>query len=371
MKKRVLLIGVGLIGGSLALAIKKKHNVEMIGFDVHLENSKLAKQLEVIDDYTEDIQSEAEQADLIILATPVEETIKLLEEFTNYTFKEDVMITDVGSTKAHILEKAKSLIGKGVTFIGGHPMAGSHKSGVGSSKSHLFENAFYVLTALPQTPKKSVEKLQDWLSGTKANFQLMDPDEHDHVTGVISHFPHVIAASLVRQVKSHGHRNDLVNRMAAGGFRDITRIASSSPSMWRDIVRHNRSIILSLMDEWETEMSTVKKMIARGETKEIYQYFHSAKKYRDSMPTGKKGAILSFYDLYVDVADDVGVISDVTSILAKEKISITNIRIIEAREDVYGVLRVSFRSDEDRCTSKSLFGRLSLSNIYDDVGGLR
>ncbi|MCF6411957.1 prephenate dehydrogenase [Pseudalkalibacillus salsuginis] len=352
MERRVLLIGVGLIGGSLALAIKKEHDVRVIGYDPNEENCKLAKSLEVIDDHTSDLQSEAEQADLIILAAPVEETIKLLDNFKDYQFKQNVIITDVGSTKVHIVNKAEQLNDKGVTFIGGHPMAGSHKSGVGSAKLHLFENAFYVLTIFPKTPEEQVDALKDWLKGTKANFQIMEPEEHDLVTGIISHFPHVMAASLVRQVKSHAHRNEHVTRLAAGGFRDITRIASSSPSMWRDIVRHNRHILLSLLDEWEKEMEGVKRLVARGNSEEIYDYFVSAKKYRDSMPTGSKGAILAFHDLYIDVADHVGVISDVTTILAEAKISITNIRIIEAREDVFGVLRLSFHSEEDRQQAK-------------------
>ncbi|WP_261134792.1 prephenate dehydrogenase [Bacillus sp. Marseille-Q3570] len=353
MKRRVLLVGVGLIGGSLALAIKKEHQVKIIGYDPNEENCMLAKRLEVIDDYTSELQTEAEQADLIILAAPVEETIKLLDEFRHYQFKQNVIITDVGSTKVNIVKKAEQLYDKGVTFIGGHPMAGSHKSGVGSAKVHLFENAFYVLTVFKKTTVGQVNKLKDWLKGTKANFQMMEPEEHDLVTGIISHFPHVMAASLVRQVKSHAHRNEHVTRLAAGGFKDITRIASSSPSMWRDIVRHNRQILLSLLDEWGKEMESVKRLVARGDGDEIYDYFLSAKKYRDAMPTGSKGAILAFHDLYIDVADHVGVISDVTTLLAKEKISITNIRIIEAREDVYGVLRLSFRSDEDRQQAKA------------------
>ncbi|WP_408008834.1 prephenate dehydrogenase [Pseudalkalibacillus sp. A8] len=357
MKRRVLLIGVGLIGGSLALSIKKEHDVQIIGYDPNEENCKLAKSLEVIDDHSSDLQGEAEQADLIILAAPVEETIKLLDDFKDYQFKQNVIITDVGSTKVHIVRKAEQLYDRGVTFIGGHPMAGSHKSGVGSAKLHLFENAFYVLTIFPKTPVEQVDALKDWFKGTKANFQIMEPEEHDLITGIISHFPHVMAASLVRQVKSHAHRNEHVTRLAAGGFRDITRIASSSPSMWRDIVRHNRQTLLSLLDEWEKEMEGVKRLVARGDSEEIYDYFVSAKKYRDSMPTGSKGAILAFHDLYIDVADHVGVISDVTTILAEEEISITNIRIIEAREDVYGVLRLSFHSDEDRQQAKACLER--------------
>ncbi|MCF6139638.1 prephenate dehydrogenase [Pseudalkalibacillus berkeleyi] len=354
MNRRVLLIGVGLIGGSLALAIKKEHDATIIGYDLNEEECKLAKTLQVIDDYSIHLREEAEQADLIVFATPVEETLRLIEALNSFTLKPNVIITDVGSTKGNILKKAEPLQQKGVTFIGGHPMAGSHKSGVGSAKGHLFENAFYIFTLLPKTPNEKVVELKGWLKGTKANFQMMEADEHDLVTGVISHFPHVMAASLVRQVQDQAEKNDLIHRLAAGGFKDITRIASSSPSMWRDIIQHNQENILYLMDEWMIEMNEVRDLVAKGDRDRIYDYFSGAKQYRDAMPEGSKGAIRSFYDLYVDVLDQAGVISHITTILAEGNISITNIRIIEAREDVYGVLRISFRTDEDREKAKKI-----------------
>ncbi len=356
--KRVLLIGVGLIGGSLTLAIKKAHKeAQIIGYDLNEEQCKLAKSMNVIDEYSTDLKGEAKQADLIILGTPVEETLRLLEEFQDYDFKTGAIITDVGSTKVNIMKKAQSMLQEGVVFIGGHPMAGSHKSGVGSAKAHLFENAFYVLTLLPGTPEDKVDELKNWLSGTKGNVQVMDAEEHDHVTGVVSHFPHVIAASLVRQVKDQAGKNERISSLAAGGFRDITRIASSSPSMWRDIVQHNRYNILALLDGWMEEMKEVRSLVERNERSELYEYFAEAKAFRDDMPAGRKGAIRSFYDLYVDVVDQAGVISTVTTILADEAISITNIRIIEAREDVYGVLRLSFRTDDDRYRAKECLER--------------
>ncbi|MBS4176615.1 prephenate dehydrogenase [Lederbergia citrea] len=346
-KERVLLIGIGLIGGSVALAIKKEHNAIIIGYDVKLDNCQLAKKLQIIDDYTENFQEEALNADLIILACPVEKAEAFLEVLANLPLKRDVIISDVGSTKGRILEKAERSFNKEVAFIGGHPMAGSHKAGPGSARAHLFENAFYILTPSRNVKTEKIEKLKNWLRGTKANFITMDSSEHDLVTAVVSHFPHIVAASLVRQVENHASKNEHVNFLAAGGFRDITRIASSSPEMWRDIVRHNQSKLLSLLDEWMIEMNDVRHLIRDGDSDLIHDYFFGAKKYRDSLPVRAKGAIAAFYDLYVDILDRPGVISDITTILFQENISITNIRIIEAREDVYGVLRISFQTEQD------------------------
>ena len=127
------------------------------------------------------------------------------------------------------MNEAEALFSKEISFIGGHPMAGSHKTGVESAKAHLFENAFYILTPMNHVPNEHVEELKDWLKGTGSHFLVLNTEEHDYVTGIVSHFPHLIAAGLVKQVEKHAGDNPLIHQLAAGGFKDITRIASSSP----------------------------------------------------------------------------------------------------------------------------------------------
>ncbi|WP_077213795.1 prephenate dehydrogenase [Bacillus dakarensis] len=349
MKGRVFVIGLGLIGGSLALCIKKKHpHATIVGYDHNEEQCKLGKMLGVIDEIAESIPDQAVEADVILIATPVQVTEKIIEMLCQLPLKEDVIVSDAGSTKKEIVEKASCLKEKGITFIGGHPMAGSHKSGVTAAKDILFENAFYLLTPEDDIKRAQVEKLKEWLIGTKAKFLTIKPDEHDYLTGVISHFPHVIAASLVHQAERTSNQQELVTRLAAGGFRDITRIASSSPEMWRDISLHNKDVLLTLLNDWQDEMAKVSKMLIDENADEIFQYFYQAKRFRDEMPMREKGAIPAFYDLFVDIPDYPGVISEVTGYLAEENISITNIRIRETREGVYGILVISFQTEEDR-----------------------
>lgn len=355
MGKRVLIIGLGLIGGSLALAIKKEHqNCEIIGFDVDEEAGKLATSLQIIDRVSGDYKKEAEQADLIIIATPVQSAIEIIHELLTVPLKKEAIITDVGSTKQSIVSVGKDLLNKGVYFIGGHPMAGSHKTGVTASKERLFENAYYILTPTKDIPNSKVIQLLNWLRGTKAKFIELKPEEHDKFTGVINHLPHIVASALVHQTGEMGKDHPIISRLAAGGFRDITRIASSSPTMWRDILLHNKEILLTMLDDWSNLITHVKEMIQKEDGEAIYSFFNEAKVLRDQLPTGEKGALMSFNDLYVDVPDHPGAISDVTGILAEEKISITNIQIIEAREDIMGVLRLSFRSKEDLQHAKKL-----------------
>jgi prephenate dehydrogenase len=346
---RVFIIGLGLIGGSLALCIKENHpDSQVIGFDMDGHQVKLAKKLGIISDAAESIEAGAKDADLIIIATPVAASEKILELLAETELKKDVIVTDTGSTKGYITKKASCLTVKGIAFIGGHPMAGSHKSGVMAAKKILFENAFYLLTPAQGVSGDASEKLKEWLSGTKAKFLNVSGEEHDYLTGVISHFPHIIAASLVHQASQADKGNDLVTRLAAGGFRDITRIASSNPKMWRDILLHNRIVLLSLLENWQAEMERVSVMLKNADEELIFNYFNTAKRFRDGLPVSDRGAIPSFFDLFVDVPDYPGVISEITGYLADERISITNIRILETREDIYGVLVISFQTPEDR-----------------------
>ncbi|SFA98567.1 MULTISPECIES: prephenate dehydrogenase [unclassified Bacillus (in: firmicutes)] len=349
MKRQVFIIGLGLIGGSLALSIKKaNYGASIVGFDLNDEQLKLAKLLGVIDEKVETLSQGAKDADLIIICAPVNATLSIIEELSLTPLKKGVIITDVGSTKEEIVRKSSCLREKGICFIGGHPMAGSHKSGVTAAKDILFENAFYLITPEEDEKEENIEVLKNWLKGTKAKFLTMSPSQHDHVTGIISHFPHLLAASLVNHTQKFEGEYSLLSRLAAGGFRDITRIASSSPEMWKDILQHNNSVLLELLEHWMSEMNIVKELVIQNDPVSIHHYFLNAKNYRDSLPVRQKGAIPAFYDLFVDVPDYPGVISEITGYLAQEHISITNIRILETREGIYGVLVISFQSEEDR-----------------------
>lgn len=349
MKGRVFVIGLGLIGGSLALCIKNKHEESVIiGYDINEDQAKLARALGVVDEFVRTIPEGAVEADVIIISAPVNETQTIMSQMTDLPLKKEVIVTDTGSTKQKISQHAQCLLNKGVCFIGGHPMAGSHKSGVTAAKDFLFENAFYLLTPDNRIPEEKIELLKTWLKGTNAKFITIAPDEHDFLTGVVSHFPHIIAASIVRQTEKLAQSRSLIPRLAAGGFRDITRIASSSPEMWRDVLLQNKEVLLSLLSMWHEEMDWIKQTLEEEDSSAILNYFKEAKQYRDALPIKEKGAIPAFYDLFVDIPDYPGVISEITGYLAKENISITNIRILETREEIYGVLVISFQTEEDR-----------------------
>ena len=212
----------------------------------------------------------------------------------------------------------------------------------------LFENAYYILTPLPETPLSEVQKLSSLLQqATKAQLVIMDPHHHDRLVGAISHLPHIVAAGLVNQVGSYNEENEWFHRLAAGGFRDLTRIAASHPVMWRDILMSNRGELLRLMEDWLSVMEEVRDAIERGDAEEIENFFRRARFLRQQLPERKKDMLLPSFECYVDVPDQPGVIGWVAMLLGNEGINLSNIGIMENREDAAGVLRLVFQKEED------------------------
>lgn len=348
MKTNVAIIGLGLIGGSLGLALKRNRQVHVTGFDNSYSTMQEAYRRGIIDTIAVSLERVSEEADVIIFATPVNTTRRILQEVSNWNLKPGVIITDTGSTKGPIMEAAEPLIEKGISFIGGHPMAGSHKSGVSAAKAHLFENAYYILTPSKIVSQKQITQIRELLGPTKGKVVVIEAEEHDRMTAIVSHFPHLVASSLVGRLSNQEKEQPFVKDLAAGGFRDITRIASADPIMWRDITIQNRQELLYQLDGWQEEMERIKEMLLQNDPKEIQSYFAEAKQFRDELPITTQGALFTTHDLHVDVPDHPGVISEITKILANERISITNIRIVETRTDVFGILVISFQTTEDR-----------------------
>ncbi len=343
----VAIFGVGLIGGSLALCFKNDPNIKVVGYSNRSSSIEKYLQRGVVDEGTTSIQEAAEQADFIFLCVPVGLLEQYLGELSNCKLKPGCIITDVGSTKASVAKRARETdLGEAI-FIGGHPMAGSERSGVEAASSHLYENAFYVLTPDEQTSSEALERLKELLACTKATIVVVNADEHDEIVGAISHLPHVIAVALVNQVRGYNEHNGLYESLAAGGFRDITRIASSDPIVWRDILINNREVVLRLLHDWHDETAKFIEMLEQQNGDAVIDAFAAASEFRSRMPERRKGVIHSFYDCYVDVPDHPGIIGNIASELGKRKINLSNIQVIESREDIPGVLRLSFRDQQN------------------------
>lgn len=348
MKQRILIAGIGLIGGSLLKAIRQSDDTYTIGYDTDEAVLNYVQKEQMADEVSMDFATAASQADMIILAAPISASIQLLHTLDDISLDHQVIVTDVSSVKGTIFDVANQLKNEQIVFIGGHPMAGSHKTGIHAAKAHLFENAIYVLSPTSRCHQQELQALKDVLQWTNCQFLTLKPEEHDEMTSVISHFPHLIASSLVHQAKKWEEVHTYLPGLAAGGFRDITRIASSNPKMWQDIFLHNKTKLSRLLQDWINEMVTLKEFLDMNKEAEMVHYLNEAKDYRDGLNAYSSGALPAYHDLYVDVKDKPGAIAFVVQLLAEAEISIRNIRILEIRDNINGALRLSVTSKENQ-----------------------
>ena len=301
----------------------------------------------MIDRATDDFASFAPLADVIILTLPIKQTIAFIQELAGLNLKEGVIISDAGSTKAAIVEVAEEyLAGKSIRFVGAHPMAGSHKTGAASADVNLFENAYYIFTPSSLTSPDTLEEMKVLLSGLHARFIEIDAKEHDRVTSQISHFPHILASGLMEQTAFYAQEHEMTRRFAAGGFRDMTRIAESEPGMWTSILLSNRETILERIEDFKDRLDEIGQAISKGEEEQIWNFFNQAREQRQAMEIHKRGGVDSSYDLYIDVPDEEDVILRILELLRGT--SLVNIHINEEnREDVHGILQISFKNAQD------------------------
>lgn len=332
-------IGLGLIGGSLARTIRRIYpQADIIATSGHRETVEAAAKEGVISNDRLLEMKDFSDCDLIILCCPVRKNIEYLQALKPY-IKPGCLITDVGSVKGDIHRSVKELDME-ECFIGGHPMAGSERTGFSASTSYLLENAYYILTPTEKTSVHDLEDFRLFIASLGAVPLVMDYDRHDHATASISHLPHIIAASLVNLIAETDDEQETMKTIAAGGFKDITRIASSSPEMWQHICASNREQILQLIDAFTAELHRMRDYIDRKASNEIGSFFAQAKNYRDSINISTAGPIRQIYECFCDLIDEAGGIATIATILASNNISIKNIGILHNREFEHGVLHI-------------------------------
>ena len=341
MRQKIGFIGLGLIGGSIARAIRQYFpDYEIVAFDKNKETLALATQESVIDVAATTIDDNFHHCSYIFLCAPVSFNTAFLKQAAKY-LHEECILTDVGSVKTNIHREVEAL-GIEPYFIGGHPMAGSEKSGYVNSKAMLIENAYYVLTPGKGVSQKKIDRYVEFVQALRAIPVLLDYRQHDYVTGTISHLPHIIAASLVNFVRDTDTKEGLMKNLAAGGFKDITRIASSSPTMWQHICLKNKEYISRILGEYVMELEKVKDLIDREDEQGIYHLFDNSRNYRNSIPASLAGPIKKAYEVYCDIIDEAGGIAAIATILASNNLNLKNIGIVHNREFEEGVLRIEF-----------------------------
>lgn len=274
---KVTIIGVGLTGASFALALKEKGLCKnIIGCGRKENNLRQAKKRRIIDDYTLDVSKSCKDSDLILLSTPVgafTDIIKLIRG----TVKKGAVISDVGSVKGSLVYALESLMPKGVYYIGSHPIAGSDSSGIDDARADLFNNARCIITPTAKSNKKALKTVTSIWEKFGSRVELIDPLKHDEIFGAVSHFPHVVAYAVVNTLESID--SDYI-KYAGEGFKDTTRIAMSSPELWRDISLFNRANLLKMIDIFRDNLDEIVRLLEKGDSAGIEKEFSKAQDLR-------------------------------------------------------------------------------------------
>lgn len=356
-------IGLGLIGGSIAKAIRRifpDYRILAYDTDLHALESAIADR--TITSAVHEINEEFAGCNYIFLCAPVHYNIAYLKSLKQI-MRSDCILTDVGSVKTDIYQ---AVIEENLTdvFIGGHPMVGSERSGYEAASDHLIENAYYFITPSSTVSKDKVDEFTTFIEDLGAITIVYSPARHDQTTAYISHIPHIIAAELVNLVHNNDDAKGMNKQLAAGGFKDITRIASSNPIIWEHILLSNSGNIVAGLEEYKEDLESVIQAIHRKDSSALHEFFSQAQTYRDSIPNNATGVIRMTYEIFVDIPDEPGAIAKVTAAISDADINLKNLGISHNREDEEGVLRLSFYEHSDAAKASDLLRSLHYT-VYE------
>ncbi|HML80024.1 prephenate dehydrogenase [Geobacter sulfurreducens] len=281
--RRLAVIGVGLIGGSLARALRAAGAVgEIIGIDRDRANLRQAAELGVVDRAAATVAEGVAGADMVFLSVPVRAMAGVVREIAPH-LAAGCIVTDGGSVKAEVVAACEPLMPAGTCFVGGHPIAGTEHSGVGASFATLYQGKRCILTPAATTDRGALATVARMWEAAGSEVVLMDPEKHDRVVAAISHLPHMVAYALVNAVEGYDRFEESILRYSAGGFRDFTRIASSDPAMWRDIALMNREGVLEMMDHFAAYFGQLRSLVAKGDAEGLERFFRDSKESRDAI----------------------------------------------------------------------------------------
>ncbi|MFH0733254.1 MAG: prephenate dehydrogenase/arogenate dehydrogenase family protein [bacterium] len=347
----ISILGLGLIGGSLAKSIKQYFpDIQIFGFDT----VAVLKQAEYLDAIDDKLLSplDALNSDIIFLCMPVDYSLELFRLLIP-RLKDSQIISDVCSVKAVFADIWKQQNSKGI-YIGGHPMTGKEKGGFENSDPLLFENSVYILTSQNQPEFLNI------INKIGARITFLDPYLHDKVVSVVSHLPQLLSVSLVNFAGQNEGDVHYLN-FAAGGFRDMTRIASSGFSIWDSIITYNRTNIINAADLFIAKLEELKNLLVNEKTLQIKNTFESARIIRDEIPKTSKGFLFPLYEIYVYVKDEPGVVSKISTVLYSNGINIKDIELLKIREGAGGTFRLSFETEEDAKNAQQLVQTIGYS----------
>jgi prephenate dehydrogenase len=349
-EKHLYIAGLGLIGGSVAYGLQDS-SFKVSGWDRDPEIRNKAVGEGLVDEIIEP-EKLPESVDGVMLSVPVSSMPEVVKKIIAGEGKIPRYFTDVGSTKSWITTRMDEILPENCEFVGGHPMAGSEKSGLEAADPLLFENAICVITS--DGNSSCIERVKEIWKSLGAHLMTMEPDTHDKIAARVSHLPHLTAAALVHALGGLGGQAEQALPLAAGGFRDVTRIAGGDPSLWRDIFKTNREKIIKTLEEFQNILNEVKLLLGNNRWEEIIEWLSGARKQRSRIPDKTKGIVGSLFELRIQAPDRPGILAEITTVLSENNINICDIEVLRVREGEKGTIKLAFRRFEEQKKAKKL-----------------
>lgn len=338
---RVAIVGTGLVGASLGLALSRLDSVfEVVGWDTDAEQLRTAVERGAVTRAADSAEDAVRAADVVVLAVPVS-VVGRTAAAVGPSMQPGSILTDVASVKATIVKALEEAVGPDVHVIGGHPMAGSHEAGAAHASGELFVGATYLLTPTVGTDPGAYRRLHALVSGIGARPLAVDPSHHDDLVAVISHLPQLAASTLMNLAADRAREEHAgLLLLAAGGFRDATRVAASEPNLWVDICAQNRDAIVAVLDDYRERIGALRSVVALGDMVSLEQVLADARAARRALP-GKETITGALVELHVPIPDRPGVLAEVTTTVGAAGVNIEDLGIDHAPEGGRGVLRLA------------------------------
>ncbi len=343
-KPHVHVVGLGLIGASVAAGLSAA-NYRVSGWDRDEARRRAASEEDIVE-RVDPPDALSGSVDGVMMAVPVPEMVSVARDVLEGPHRPEFM-TDTGSTKHWICERMDEVLPPSVAFVGGHPMAGSEQSGPEASDPILFENAICVVTpgGSPEEARRTVVSIWEDLGGHVVE---MSPLEHDRSVAYISHLPHLVAGALLHAVPGEEDTRERAFALAAGGFRDMTRVATGDPRLWRDIFQTNAGEVESALARFESVIEALRERLREERWEDLTEWLRDALHARESLPEKTKGLVGQLYELRILAPDEAGILAEVTGLLSEASLNITDIEVLRVREGEIGSIKLGFRRPDER-----------------------
>jgi len=342
--RKITILGLGLMGGSLGSALVRK-GYTVSGWDREPDVVAEAYRIGAINHLPHDLNSAMEDAGVVFVATPVTSIAKVIAECRSIAMP-GTIFTDLGSIKEQVIREVRQVLPEACYFVPGHPMTGSEKNGIAGADPFLFENAAYILIEDPSNPAEVFETVKSLVKATGAHVMTLTAGEHDRIVATVSHLPHLVAAVLAKAAGMAEEAHPGTLALAAGGFRDTTRIAMGSPELWEDIIRGNRVKILEALDLFRHELQLMQEILESDDAEGLRSFLTRARETRLQIPAKNKGFLTLLHEMVVTIEDRPGAIEEVLRFLSRESINIKDIEILRVREGEGGTLKLSLEDNQ-------------------------